>query len=113
MVERYHKTPFQNSTPVLPPFCLQQPVTPKSMSRASRLSKYQLALTCTPQGTPSAPARIPLIIQYLCRLAVCFQGAGRTATAREHFPGLPVEKNFAIFSTYLSFRVFLFPCDVR
>src|SRR6266446_6664042 len=112
---RYHKTPFQNSTPVLllPRFCRQQPVTAKSMSRASTLSKYRLALTCTPQGTPSVSARIPLIIQYLCRLVVCSRGAGGSRNDRKVFSRLACGKKIAIFSTYLSFRGFLLPCGVR
>ena len=94
MAGRYHKTPFQNSTPVLllPRFCRQQPVTAKSMSRASTQSKYRLALTCTPQGTPSVSARIPLIIQYLCRLVVCSRGAGGSRNDRKVFSRLACGK---------------------
>ncbi len=105
MAGRYHKTPFQNSTPVLASFWRRQPLRAKSMLRASPVCKHPLTPYLYARGTPPTTARIPVIIQYLYRLLVCSRGAGAyPETAGKPFPSLPVENKFALFSTFLSLQ---------
>jgi len=74
------------------------------MLRASPVCKHRLAPYLHARGAPPATDRIPVIIQYLCRLLVCSRGAGGPRNGRKAFSRLPVEKNFALFSTILSFQ---------
>jgi len=76
-----------------PVFAANNRFTAKSMSRAKHTVEVSVSPYLHTQGTPSVSARIPLIIQYLCRLVVCSRGAGRSRNGRKAFPGLPVEKN--------------------
>src|SRR5712671_1226188 len=86
MAERYHKTPFQNSTPVLPSFW-HLPTTGYGGEHVTSQHTIQVSVSSLPAlpRDVSVPARIPFIIQYLCRLLVRFQGPGESRTRRESF----------------------------
>src|SRR6266481_8201515 len=103
MAERYHKTPSQNSTPVLAP-SWHLPIGYGEEHVASQHT-IQVSVSSLPAlleahlSPGSYPPHYPAFVQAL----VCFQGPGGSHTrAGELFSGLPVGKKIAIFSTNLS-----------
>ena len=112
MAERYHKTPSQNSTPVLPLFGVRQSVTAKSMSRASTLSKYRLSLPALPRDAfcaSSYPSHYPVFVQAL----VCFREQAVPRAAGDSFSGFACGKKFRAFFHLPVLSGLLLLCSVR
>src|SRR5712692_2818180 len=104
MAERYHKTPSQNSTPVLAP-SWHLPIGYGEEHVASQHT-IQVSVSSLPAlleahlSPGSYPPHYPAFVQAL----VCFQGSGGSHTrAGELFPVCLWKKN-AIFSTNLSIQ---------
>jgi hypothetical protein len=105
MAGRYHKTPFQNSTPVLPPFWRRQTSYGEEHVRSQRTAQVSVS---SYQHSPrdafsvsSYPCHYPVFVQ---ALGLFLREQADTEATGKPFPSLPVENKFSLFSTILSFQ---------